>query len=78
MTVQVVLLGEAHIARLVHQPGWSWAEHVKPVAGTPSCQHHHQGVVLEGQVEIETDTGVRVGFFAPVKRLRSRQDTTHG
>jgi class 3 adenylate cyclase len=59
VTVQVVLLGEAHIARLVHQPGWSWAEHVKPVAGTPSCQHQHQGVVLEGQVEIETDTGAR-------------------
>ena len=59
VTVQVVLLGEAHVARLVHQPGWSWAEHVKPVAGTPSCQHHHQGVVLEGQVEIETETGAR-------------------
>jgi class 3 adenylate cyclase len=59
VTVQVVLLGEAHVARLVHQPGWSWAEHVKPVAGTPSCQHHHQGVVLEGEVEIETDTGAR-------------------
>jgi len=59
VTVQVVLLGEAHVARLVHEPGWSWAEHVKPVAGTPSCQHHHQGVVLEGQVEIETDTGAR-------------------
>jgi class 3 adenylate cyclase len=59
VTVQVVLLGEAHVARLVHEPGWSWAEHVQPVAGTPSCQHHHQGVVLEGQVEIETDTGAR-------------------
>ena len=59
VTVEVVLLGEAHVARLVHQPGWSWAEHVKPVAGTPSCQHHHQGVVLEGEVEIETDTGAR-------------------
>ena len=55
VTVEVVLLGEAHVARLVHQPGWSWAEHVKPVAGTPSCQHHHQGVVLEGAVEIETE-----------------------
>jgi class 3 adenylate cyclase len=59
VTVQVVLLGEAHVARLVHEPGWSWAEHVKPVAGTPSCQHHHKGVVLQGQVEIETDTGAR-------------------
>jgi class 3 adenylate cyclase len=59
VTVQVVLLGEVHVARLVHQPGWSWAEHVKPVAGTPSCQHHHQGVVLEGAVAIETDAGAR-------------------
>jgi class 3 adenylate cyclase len=59
VTVQVVLLGEVHVARLVHQPGWSWVEHVKPVVGTPSCQHHHQGVVLEGEVEIETDTGAR-------------------
>jgi class 3 adenylate cyclase len=59
VTVQVVLLGEVHVARLVHQPGWSWAEHVKPVVGTPSCQHHHQGVVLEGEVEIETETGAR-------------------
>ena len=59
VAVQVVLLGEVHVARLVHQPGWSWAEHVKPVVGTPSCQHHHQGVVLEGEVEIETDTGAR-------------------
>jgi len=59
VTVQVVLLGEAHVARLVHQPGWSWAAHVKPVAGTPSCQHHHQGFVLEGAVEIKTDTGAR-------------------
>jgi class 3 adenylate cyclase len=59
VTVQVVLIGEAHVARLVHQPGWNWAEHVKPVAGTPSCQHHHQGVVLEGEVEVETDIGAR-------------------
>jgi class 3 adenylate cyclase len=59
VTVQVALLGELHVARLVHQPGWSWAEHVKPVVGTLSCQHHHQGVVLEGEVEVETDTGAR-------------------
>jgi class 3 adenylate cyclase len=59
VTEQVVLLGEVHVARIVHQPGWSWAEHVKPVARTPSCQHHHQGIALEGEVEIETDTGAR-------------------
>ena len=59
VTEQVVVLGEVLVARIVHQPGWTWAQHVKPVAGTPSCQHHHQGVALEGEVEIETDTGAR-------------------
>jgi hypothetical protein len=57
LTWQVVVLGEVYVARSVHEPGWKWSEHVKPVVGTPSCQHHHQGVVLSGQMEIETDAG---------------------
>jgi hypothetical protein len=77
LTEQVVLLGEVHVARTVHEPGWSWAEHVRPVIGTPSCEHHHQGVVLSGEVEIETDTA-RVGFFVPVRPSRSRRDTSRG
>jgi class 3 adenylate cyclase len=54
-----VVLGEVYIARVVHQPGWSWSEHVEPVAGTATCQHHHQGVALAGQVEIEMEGGAR-------------------
>jgi len=59
LTWQVVVLGEVYVARSVHEPGWKWSEHVKPVVGTPSCQHHHQGVVVSGQMEIETDAGAR-------------------
>jgi class 3 adenylate cyclase len=59
VTVQVVVLGEVYVARTVHQPGWSWSEHVRPVAGTRTCQHHHQGVVLSGQVEVEMEGGAR-------------------
>ena len=59
LTVQVVLIGEVYVARMVHQPGWSWSEHVQPVAGTATCLHHHQGVVLSGQVEIEMEEGAR-------------------
>ena len=59
LTWQVVVLGEVHVARSVHEPGWRWSEHVKPVVGTPSCQHHHQGVVLSGQMEVVTDAGAR-------------------
>jgi class 3 adenylate cyclase len=48
-----------YVARIVAQPGWSWAEHVKPVVGTPWCMHHHQGVQLAGVFEVETADGAR-------------------
>jgi len=56
---EVVILGEVYLARSIHEPGWRWSEHVKPVVGTPSCQHHHQGVVLSGRMEVLTDAGAR-------------------
>jgi class 3 adenylate cyclase len=62
LTRQVVTLGEVYVSRTVMDPGWSWAEHVKPIVGTPSCQHHHQGVVLSGRIEFETDEGARRVF----------------
>lgn len=64
LTSQVVILGEVYLARSVHEPGWRWSEHVKPVVGTPSCQHHHQGVVVGGQMEVVTDSGARRRFGA--------------
>ena len=57
--VQVVVLGEVYVARTVHQPGWSWSEHMRPVVGTTTCQHHHQGFVESGKVEIEMEGGAR-------------------
>ena len=56
---EVVILGEVYLARSTHEPGWRWSEHVKPVVGTPSCQHHHMGVIVSGQMEVETDAGAR-------------------
>jgi class 3 adenylate cyclase len=56
---QVVVLGEVYLARSIHEPGWRWSEHVKPVVGTPSCLHHHKGFVVSGQMEVETDAGAR-------------------
>lgn len=56
---QIVVLGELYVGRYVHQPGWCWSKDVKPVAGTPSCQYHHQGVVLSGYVQITTDDGAQ-------------------
>ena len=61
LTVQTVVLGEVYVSRQVAEPGWSWSEHVKPIVGSASCLHHHQGVLLAGQLQVETDAGaVRV------------------
>ncbi len=56
---QVVVLGEVYVARQEFAPGWSWVEHVRPVVGTPSCLHHHQGLLISGRMEFETDDGAR-------------------
>jgi len=58
-TSRIVTLGEVHVAWTVTQPGWRWSEHVKPVVGTKSCEHHHQGVQLAGRFLVETDSGAR-------------------
>ncbi len=38
-------------------PGWRWSECIKPVAGTDSCQSHHVGVVVGGQMHVVHDDG---------------------
>lgn len=48
-TGHVVMLGEVHVARVVHEPGWS----------TTSCPNHHQGVALAGAVEVVMDRGAK-------------------
>lgn len=59
VTMKTVLLGEVHVVWIVHEPGWSWSEHMKPIVGTPWCLHHHQGIQLAGRLEVTTDTGAR-------------------
>jgi hypothetical protein len=55
--VAVVHLGGTAAARLTMEPGWSWADCVKPVAGTESCQHRHVGVVQAGRMRVTHDDG---------------------
>ena len=55
--VDVVHLGDTSAARLTMQPGWTWSECVKPVAGTDSCQHRHLGVVQSGTMRVTHDDG---------------------
>jgi len=54
---EVVRVGNTTVGRLTLQPGWQWAECIKPVAGTDSCQIRHVGIVQEGQMHVVHDDG---------------------
>jgi hypothetical protein len=61
-TVQVVVLGSHVAAKLTMQPGWSWSECVKPIAGGESCQLTHAGFVESGRLQVEIgDESMEIG-----------------
>jgi quercetin dioxygenase-like cupin family protein len=55
--VELVTIGGITLGRMTAQPGWRWSEHVKPIAGTESCQATHTGYVVSGRVHIRMDDG---------------------
>lgn len=55
--VELVEVNGNMIGRGTFEPGWRWAEHVKPIAGTDSCQVEHIGYVLEGRMAVVMDSG---------------------
>jgi class 3 adenylate cyclase len=52
-----VRVGELVVGRLVLDPGWRWSTHVRPIAGTTSCQFHHVGFALSGVMKGRMDDG---------------------
>jgi class 3 adenylate cyclase len=55
--IELVNLGEESVGRQVLEPGWRWSVHVKPVAGTPTCEFHHFGLVVSGGLHVEMTDG---------------------
>jgi class 3 adenylate cyclase len=55
--IETVSHSETTIGRFFLEPGWRWSRDVGPIAGTRSCQIHHQGIVLRGRLHVETDAG---------------------
>jgi quercetin dioxygenase-like cupin family protein len=50
------------VGRATFQPGWRWSEHVKPIAGTDSCQAAHVGYQVSGRMAIRMDDGEEMEF----------------
>lgn len=45
------------VGRATFEPGWQWSKHIKPIAGTGSCQATHLGYVVSGRMKIVMDDG---------------------
>ena len=45
------------IGRMVHEPGWQWTRHVRPIAGTERCMYHHLGYAVSGRLHVEMEDG---------------------
>lgn len=55
--VATVELNGHTVAQLTFAPGWRWAESIKPVAGTDTCQVRHLGVLLSGTLHVVAADG---------------------
>jgi class 3 adenylate cyclase/quercetin dioxygenase-like cupin family protein len=62
--IELVELGDAAIGRTIFEPGWHWAEHVKPIVGTETCEVHHLGYVISGHLHIDMDEGGSIDLTA--------------
>jgi len=56
-TVELLHVEGTTVGRYTFQPGWRWAECIKPVAQTDSCQVDHVGYALEGRLHVRHDDG---------------------
>jgi hypothetical protein len=58
--VELVDTASGQIGRLTLEPGWRWSEHVKPIAGTDSCQAPHLQYHVAGRLMIRMDDGTEI------------------
>lgn len=54
---EVVTLAGSTVLKGRFEPGWRWSEHVRPIAGTDSCQSPHLLYVLSGRMHMRMDDG---------------------
>jgi hypothetical protein len=54
---QVVNLGESSVLKGRFEPGWRWSEHLRPIAGTDTCQSPHLLYVVSGRMHVAMNDG---------------------
>jgi quercetin dioxygenase-like cupin family protein len=60
--LNLVNLAAGPVGRATFQPGWRWSEHVKPIAGTDSCQAAHTCYFIAGRMTVAMDDGEQADY----------------
>jgi len=63
-TLRIVTLDEVVVGRYQLEPGWKWSSDIKPIVGTPFCQHHHMGYAQQGQLHVSLKDGTTYDIVA--------------
>ncbi|MDF2092204.1 MULTISPECIES: cupin domain-containing protein [unclassified Knoellia] len=67
---EVVTLAGSTVLKGRFEPGWRWSEHVRPLAGTDSCQSPHLLYVLSGRMHLRMNDGTE-GEAGPNEVVRA-------
>jgi class 3 adenylate cyclase len=62
--LKIINLDDVMVGRYQLEPGWRWSNDVKPIAGTPFCQHHHFGYALQGVLHLTLKDGTSYDVVA--------------
>ena len=57
---EILAVGGAEIGRMMFEPGWRWANDVRPIAGTDSCEAPHFQYRVSGRMVIRMDDGTEI------------------
>jgi quercetin dioxygenase-like cupin family protein len=60
--LELVNVESGPVGRATFEPGWRWSEHVKPIAGTESCEAAHLGYFVSGRMKVVMDDGQEMEF----------------
>ena len=63
--IDVGVVGDARIKRMVYPPGMRWSTDLKPIVGTEWCEHAHAGFLAEGSLRFEFEDGCVLEYTAP-------------
>ena len=61
---EVVKIAGRDIIRGTFEPGWKWSDHVRPLAGTETCQVAHFGYCQQGHMKVQMDDGTEFDMKA--------------